>query len=90
MKLSARFVSFPTYFFCSVSGRDMSGNFSPTNLRARGRAHDTTGHHKHRERPDSGRRHADVPRIAHEEVVLLWGVKRAHPHEIFEKGIYAA
>ena len=89
MKLSARFVSFPTYFFCSVSGRDMSGNFSPTNLRARGRAHDTTGH-KHRERPDSGRRHADVPRIAHEEVVLLWGVKRAHPHEIFEKGIYAA
>ena len=30
IKLSARLVSLPTYFFCRVSGRDISGNLRPT------------------------------------------------------------
>ena len=69
MKLSARFVSFPTYFFCSVSGRDMSGNFRPTNLE-RTRHHRSS--HKREEIRQRPAARADVPRIPHEEVVLLW------------------
>jgi hypothetical protein len=32
MKLNDLLDKVPTYFFCSVSGRDMSGNLRPTNL----------------------------------------------------------
>ena len=33
IKLNAFLETFPTYFFCKVSGRDMSGNFNPKNFR---------------------------------------------------------